>query len=244
MVVFHVQRGACCVFVYQAPSTTSNDALIYSLYKVYNLRVRLSALVDVLESGPVDCNADKDVLWRAVMDAKMALESEANVAQRICSTESELMEKFQNIRQAVAWVFPMELPSLDMVQLLLDEERTEESLAEPPAALDVLSSDTVELWWAGKQFTRGKDVCDVVGKNDKSTLIVTLQKQGDGVPRRQSVVRAEERDAVTALCSQEKQKRQQQVVKDDAEDYYKISPWADPSMLKNSLRGTDNIRPF
>uniref|UniRef100_A0AAV1TDT0 Uncharacterized protein n=1 Tax=Peronospora matthiolae TaxID=2874970 RepID=A0AAV1TDT0_9STRA len=246
MVVFRVQRGAYCVFVYQAPSTTSNEALICSLCSVYNLRVRLSALVEVLESGPVDCKADKDGLWRVVVDAKMALESDANVAQRTCSTESEFREKLQNVRQAVARVCPTDLPSLGLVQLLLDEERSEESLAEPPTALDVLSSDTAELWWAGKQFTRGKNVRDVVGKNDKSTLIVTLQKQGDGVPRRPAVVRGIERDAVTEFCSQEKQERQQQqqVVRDDAEDYYKISPWADPSMLKNALRGTDTIRPF
>ncbi|CAI5727473.1 unnamed protein product [Hyaloperonospora brassicae] len=278
MVVFRVQRSACRAFLVEAPCATRNDALIRSLCSVFNLRLRLAALVEVLEDvarggtsaldgqtqiesaddertkWKADASAGvqhQDVLLRVAMDAKAVLDSSQTLgARRVCSTESELLEKLQHIRSAVAQAFPMGLPPPHhLMQRLLDAESTEKALSESAAALDVLSGETAELWWAGKRFTRDTNVCDVVGKNDKSTIIVTLQKKGEGAPRRESAVHEDERKAMTAFCCQKQQTQQQQQqqqcgVEDEAEDYYKLSSWADPTMLKKSLRGTENIRPF
>ncbi|KAI9922944.1 hypothetical protein PsorP6_001196 [Peronosclerospora sorghi] len=184
----------------------------------------------------------RDVLARVAADAKMMLDSTTQVAHRICIKESELQEKLQNIRRAVAMAFPMGLPSYDPVKLMLDAESAEEALANSSAVLDLLPEDTAELWWAGKQFVRDQNVSDLVGKNEKSTLVVKLQKQGGGAPSREPGVSEKERKAMMAFAFKKEQELQQ-LTESDPEDY--MTPtWADPRALKNSLRGTGNIRPF
>ncbi|POM64926.1 Hypothetical protein PHPALM_19475, partial [Phytophthora palmivora] len=133
-------------------------------------------------------------------------------------------------------------PVHDPVKLMLDAERVEDALADSSAVLEVMPEDTTELWWAGKQFFRDQDVCDLVGKNEKTTIIVKLQKKGGGAPSREPGVSEDERKAMMAFYFK-KQQELQQAADDDAEDYM-MSSWADPKALKNSLRGTSNIRPF
>ncbi|POM77918.1 Hypothetical protein PHPALM_4625, partial [Phytophthora palmivora] len=70
----------------------------------------------------------KDVLARVSVDAKTMLDSKTQVARRVCIEESELLEKLQNIRGAVAMAFPMGLPVHDPVKLMLDAERVEDAL--------------------------------------------------------------------------------------------------------------------
>ena len=44
------------------------------------------------------------------------------------------------------------------------------------ASLQVLDESTTQLWWAGKELQRGKKLQDFIGKNEKTKLIVKLQK--------------------------------------------------------------------
>lgn len=44
------------------------------------------------------------------------------------------------------------------------------------ASLQVLDESTAQLWWAGKELQRGKKLQDFIGKNEKTKLIVKLQK--------------------------------------------------------------------
>lgn len=44
------------------------------------------------------------------------------------------------------------------------------------AAKEVFDVDTAQLWWAGKELTRGKALGDFVGRNEKTTIIAKLQK--------------------------------------------------------------------
>jgi hypothetical protein len=268
MVVLHVKRGDRSEFLFQTSVATSNDELIRSVCRLQNLRLRLAALAEALEgldayqpdaaskqrgefyeadplghrTGEGASPQLKDVLARVAADAKTALDSKAQVARRVCVQEDELLEKLQNIRGAVAMAFPMGLPAHDPVKLMLDAESAEEALADSSAVLEVLPEDTAELWWAGKQFFRDQCVRDLAGKNEKSTLIVKLQKKGGGAPGREPGVSEDERKAMMAFYFK-KQQELQQAAEDDAEDYM-ASSWADPKALKNSLRGTGNIRPF
>lgn len=184
----------------------------------------------------------REVLARVAADAKTLLDSKTQVARRVCVEESELLEKLQNIRGAVAMAFPMGLPDFDPVKQMLDAEKAEDALSDSSAVLEVLPEDSAELWWAGKQFFRDQHVQDLAGKNEKSTLIVKLQKKGGGAPSREPGVSEDERKAMMAFYFK-KQQELQQAAEDDAEDYM-TSSWADPKALKNSLRGAANIRPF
>ena len=48
--------------------------------------------------------------------------------------------------------------------------------SEIQASLAVLEESTTQLWWAGKEITRGKKLSDFIGKNEKTAIIAKLQK--------------------------------------------------------------------
>ncbi|CAH0522061.1 unnamed protein product [Peronospora belbahrii] len=184
----------------------------------------------------------ENILMRVAADAKMAVDSKTQVARRICITEIELMEKLQTIRKAVAMVFPMGLPTHDRVKVMLDAKSVEEALADSSVVFHVMPEDTAELWWAGKPILRDQYVRDIAGENEKSTLVVQLQKKGDSAPSRELGVSEDEHKARMVLCDKKQQERQQ-ATDDTAEDYI-MSSWVDSKALKNSIHGTDTIRPF
>ncbi|KAK2979295.1 hypothetical protein RJ640_013259 [Escallonia rubra] len=41
--------------------------------------------------------------------------------------------------------------------------------------LEHLDKGTTQLWWAGKELTRGKKLCDYIGKNERTKIILRLQ---------------------------------------------------------------------
>lgn len=44
------------------------------------------------------------------------------------------------------------------------------------ASLQVITEDECQLWWAAKEMQRGKKLQDYVGKNEKTKLVVKIQK--------------------------------------------------------------------
>lgn len=48
----------------------------------------------------------------------------------------------------------------------------------PQASLQVITEDECQLWWAAKEMQRGKKLQDYVGKNEKTKLVVKIQKVG------------------------------------------------------------------
>lgn len=52
------------------------------------------------------------------------------------------------------------------------------------------------LWFCGKEIQRGKVLADYLGKNEKTKVIVKLQKSGSGPPGREPVLSAEEQKAM------------------------------------------------
>lgn len=48
----------------------------------------------------------------------------------------------------------------------------------PQASLQVIPEDECQLWWAAKEMQRGKKLQDYIGKNEKTKLVVKIQKVG------------------------------------------------------------------
>lgn len=46
----------------------------------------------------------------------------------------------------------------------------------PQASLQVITEDECQLWWAAKEMQRGKKLQDYIGKNEKTKLIIKIQK--------------------------------------------------------------------
>lgn len=51
--------------------------------------------------------------------------------------------------------------------------------------------ERASLWWAGKEMEKGKAVGEYFGKNEKSKVIVKVQKWGSQQPLREPPVDAE-----------------------------------------------------
>lgn len=49
-------------------------------------------------------------------------------------------------------------------------------LSVPQASLQVITEDECQLWWAAKEMQRGKKLQDYIGKNEKTKLVVKIQK--------------------------------------------------------------------
>lgn len=50
-----------------------------------------------------------------------------------------------------------------------------------------------QLWFSGKELIRGKKMRDFLGPNEKTKVIVKLQKRGSGRPAREPVMPEEDR---------------------------------------------------
>ena len=61
------------------------------------------------------------------------------------------------------------------------------------ASLKVIPADGGALWWAGKELMPAKSLSDFVGKNEKTKLVVKLQKKGAGPPGREAPISEEEK---------------------------------------------------
>lgn len=44
------------------------------------------------------------------------------------------------------------------------------------ASLEVIEEANAAMWWAGKEFIRGKKLVDFVGKNEKTKIVAKIQK--------------------------------------------------------------------
>lgn len=85
-----------------------------------------------------------------------------------------------------------------------------------------------------------KNLCDYVGKNDKTKVIVKLQKKGSGAPQREAAV--DEKTQKEMMAFYHKKQEEMKKLQEDDDDNHLNSAWADPKALKGSLQGTSSIR--
>lgn len=59
--------------------------------------------------------------------------------------------------------------------------------------LQVIDVQLAQLWFSGKEMLPGKKLKDYLGPNEKTKIIVKLQKRGGGKPAREPLMSEEER---------------------------------------------------
>ncbi|XP_042621193.1 cilia- and flagella-associated protein 298-like isoform X2 [Cyprinus carpio] len=139
-------------------------------------------------NGPAPNEKMKEVLRKTVEEAK-ALISNKQVQANVCVTMDMVKEALDQLRGAVMIVYPMGLPPHDPIRM---EFENQEDLTGTQASLQVIPEEEAQLWWASKELQRGKKLQDYVGKNEKTKIIVKIQKRGQGAPAREPVVSEEE----------------------------------------------------
>ena len=159
----------------------------------------------------------RSILERTIHEATDKISKKLVQADQ-CVTSDHINEALQQLKGAVMIVYPMGLPPYDPIELEFknqeDLEGTQvEFVSNPPRntssnfqdSLDVISESDMTLWFSGKEFQRGKILCDLIGKNEKSKVIVKVQKKGNAAPARERVVSEDEQKQMMAYYYRKQQ---------------------------------------
>lgn len=172
---------------------------------------------------------------------RTAEESAASVSHTLVDKRKSITkeiceEAINNMRGAVMIAYPAfhKLPHYDPARMELEDK---EELDGKSEYQDVLETKETSLWFAGKDITleAKKPLCDYVGKNEKTKIVMKVQDKTCGAPAREARIDEDSHKAMLSYYykKQEEQKRLQA----DEDDSYLDSQWADPKALKKSLVG-------
>ncbi|XP_008545012.1 cilia- and flagella-associated protein 298 isoform X2 [Microplitis demolitor] len=177
----------------------------------------------------------QEILRKAVKDSQ-AMITKKLVADDKLMTLKIVNEALDELRGAVMIVYPMGLPPHDVIR---KEFENAEDLTGTQASLEVMDVQVTQLWFSGKEMIRGKKLRDYLGANEKTKIVVKLQKRGSGKPAREPLMNDDQRREfmMHAYRRQEEMKKLEQ----DDDDEYLNSSWADSSSLKRHFQGLNNI---
>nr|KAJ3423276.1 hypothetical protein HK105_006653 [Polyrhizophydium stewartii] len=185
-------------------------------------------------------------LVKGALETAEALTSKDQVAKGVVLTEQALNKAIDEIRGAVTIVYPEGLPTWEPVREIIEDK---EDLSGTAASKEVIDPNEASLWWANKELVRDKKLSDFVGKNDKTKLIIKIQRRGQGPPLREPPLSEQQQKELMAYYykKQEEQKVGNMVrLAENDEDDYLNSRWADNTALKSAFRGVGDVkwRPF
>ncbi len=153
----------------------------------------------------------RSILERTIQEAKDKISKKLVQADQ-CVTCDQINEALQQLKGAVMIVYPMNLPPYDPIEL---EFKNQEELEGTQDSLDVIPESDMSIWFSGKEMQLGKVLSDFVGKNEKTKVIVKIQKKGNAAPARERVVSDDEQKQMMAyyyrkqqdlkVCSKKKQ---------------------------------------
>lgn len=178
----------------------------------------------------------KEVLMKTVDEAK-ALISKKQVQANVCVTMEMVKEALDQLRGAVMIVYPMGLPPHDPIRMEMEDR---EDLSGTQAFLQVIPEDECQLWWAAKELQRGKKLQDYTGKNEKTKLVVKIQKKGQGPPGREPLVTEEQQKQM--MMHYHKRQEELKKLEEADDDSYLDSQWSDRQALKKQFQGLTNIK--
>lgn len=178
----------------------------------------------------------QELLAKSIKEA-IAMVDKKLVDENKILVQKNIKEALDLLRGAVTIVYPMQLPPHDSIR---NEFQNTEDLAGTQAALEVIEPAKGQLWFAGKQMLTDRKLADFIGKNEKSKVIVKLQKSGEGAPGREPVFTEAERKQMMmqAYRRQEELKR----LEHDDDDSYLDSAWSNCGSLKNQMNGINDIK--
>jgi len=178
-------------------------------------------------------------------DMSKVLLNEVNEARKIISkenmtktnplTQKALNEAISNLRGAVMIAYPAyhDLPTWEPARMILEDKYDFANIAQDN--YEYYNPKDTSIWAVGKEFPKSKLLSDCIGKNEKTTIIVKLQKSGSGAPAREAMV--DQESYKNMLSFYHKKQEEMKKLEEDNDDSYLSAPWADPKGLKNQLIG-------
>ncbi|XP_059666175.1 uncharacterized protein LOC132311994 isoform X2 [Cornus florida] len=151
-------------FLYECSSTSTIDDIAKDVTGIANLQSEIHHLLLRLQPRLSDSLLrDHKVLplMRALSEAK-SYASKDQVPHNRPLSYNVLKDHIQSIEREFSVNYQaLDFQDCSLRQLLPD--------------LELLQEDRTQLWWAGKQLLRGNQLCDYIGKNEKTKIIVRLQ---------------------------------------------------------------------
>lgn len=178
----------------------------------------------------------KDVLMKTVDKAK-ALISKKQAQANVCVTVDMVKDALDQLRGAVMIVYPMGLPPHDPIRMEMEDR---EDLSGTQASLRVIPEEDCQLWWAAKEMQRGKKLQDYIGKNEKTKLVVKIQRKGQGAPAREPLITAEQQKQM--MLHYHRRQEELKKLEEADDDSYLDSDWSDRQALKRQFQGLTNIK--
>lgn len=120
--------------------------------------------------APVEKMAN--ILEKTIKDAKEKISKEL-IQRDISLTQAKIQEAIDEIRGAVTIVYPMGLPPHDPIQMELENK---EDLEGTQAGQEIIPFNEASIWFSGKEMQSNKKLSDYLGKNEKSKVIIKIQK--------------------------------------------------------------------
>ncbi|XP_051166030.1 cilia- and flagella-associated protein 298-like isoform X4 [Leptopilina boulardi] len=130
-----------------------------------------------------------EILNKSVEDARELISKKLVLEEKLV-TQKIVQDSLDLLRGAVTIVYPMGLPPHDVIR---EEFENNENLSGTQASLEVIDVQLAQLWFSGKEMMRGMKIKDFVGKNEKTKVIVKLQKRGSGRPAREPLMSEDEK---------------------------------------------------
>ncbi|CAL8398309.1 unnamed protein product [Boreogadus saida] len=178
----------------------------------------------------------KEVLKKTMEEAK-ALVSKKQAQAGVCVTAEMVKEALDQLRGAVMIVYPMGLPPHDPIRMELENN---EDLSGMQASLQVVPEQECQLWWAAKELHREKKLQDYIGKNEKTKIVVKIQKRGQGAPAREPVVTDDQQKEM--MMHHYRRQEELKKLEDADDDSHLDSDWSDRQALKRQFQGLNNIK--
>jgi len=183
----------------------------------------------------------KNILVKTVNEARASVK---NPDKKL--TLENIDDQISNLRGAIMIVYPMNLPPYDHIRLEF-EGKEEESLSGTQASKEIIT-DGGSLWFAGKllQTEMSKKLSDFLGNNDRSRVIIKIQKRSSQqAPAKEPPMTKEEHQQMMLKMyrRQEEMKRLHEEAEFD-QDSYLDSHWADSKQLAKQFQGLSTIKGF
>ena len=155
-------------------------------------------------------------------------------------SEQEINEAVDMIRAAIMIVYPgyHSLPPWETTVLILEDKM---NFIQQWPNCGWLEASQSAIWWAKKELTMEKKLCDYIGRNEKTKIIVKIEAVGKGGPLAEPPIDAETQKKMMAYYY--KKQEEMKKLEENNENDYMNSAWANPNFLKNQMNnGGRNIR--
>lgn len=177
-------------------------------------------------------------IMEAVTNAKDYLDPK-RAEKRLPTTPEELNEHINLIRGGVMIGYPAYYGLGEWEPCRVIFEDKSDILMKDEANQDYFQVDKTIMWYAGKELEQSKALCDYVGKNEKTKVVVKFTKKGSGAPMREPLIDKETHGKM--LSYYYKKQEEQKKLEANNEDSYLDSQWADPKGMEKRLYTNGDI---